>query len=1016
MIKAYTKFGTANLFQGSSFTLVAVLVLFLTTSIPLFSQSELVCDGTIQQIEYSGTFQDFIIPDDPTVDEIEFTLKGGDGGFARLTNACKSEGGEGATVTARFKIGDEAGAIPRGATLRFVVGRAGEKGTGNNVLFTGATYGGGGGGTGLLYKEPNDPVWTILAVAGGGGGAYQGRLTGFCINRKPGHGGRDVEAGGDGDGGLNPGDGGTFGDGGRAGGLAGIELSGGGGGYLTRGGGVRCNGSDIGEGGAGYPEGGKGGGAEGCFGLTFRDGGYGFGGGGVGTGSGGGGGGYSGGGGGGSTGAGGGGGSYVKTGSEDRSITAGGTTGETLDGFASYNCLRKSAPVAVCVSTPVEVALDENGRALIGLSQIDGGTQDASAGEVAISFGPTNFDCADIGENIVTLTVTTEDGQASTCTATVVISDNLDPDAICEDLTISLQESGTVEITPEMIGAASADACGIGSMNLSERNFDCNSLGEHPIVLKVIDKNGNTGECFSTVTIVDETGPSMSCADQEVFLDENGQGSITLEQVVGTPSDACGVAITSIDRTEFSCADEGEQTVTVSAIDNNGNESSCTALVKVKNEDGSQITCPADQIVSCGQSTSVTELGEATASDNCGSPTLAYSDSEEVETCSESAILLRTWTSSVDGVETASCVQQIEVKADNTPPLMDCPSTITIACNADDSPTVSPSVSDDCDAAPVVTYQDMTIGSEGDLAYTVERTWLATDACGNVSSCIQQINKTATILASEALNMDMDDDGVADPLVIGRPNRNALIINADAADCILEWLPSTTGSSRPLPRGNTVLDPSDCSAGRISMTTDGQLANPLLGQAIQLGLLLRLQPDIADVPLNTLDCMGEVSNIVYQGLPRPNPTIGDLYRLSNLVLGNIYAPHWQHFEDALSCINSVYGICKPDTDQLAPLQVQANPVAPIYGTDMEIELFPNPAQQEIFIQFNQALEEDAAVIIYNMQGQLVSRHQIFAAGNIQNRLALPDLSNGLYKIAIRLADGQVISQSFVVQR
>ncbi|NRB50620.1 MAG: hypothetical protein HRU41_23325, partial [Saprospiraceae bacterium] len=272
MIKAYTKYGTARFFQGSSAMLVAVLVLFLTASTTLSSQTELVCDGTVQRIDYSGTFVDFVIPEDPTVDEIEFTLKGGDGGFAMLTNNCKSNGGEGATVTARFKIGEGEGAIPRGATLRFVVGRAGEKGTGNNVLFTGSTYGGGGGGTGLLYKEADDPLWTIVAVAGGGGGAYQGRLVGFCIDSKEGHGGRDVAAGGDGDGGLNPGDGGTFGDGGRAGGLAGIELSGGGGGYLTRGGGVRCSGRDIGQGEAGYPEGGAGGGSEGCFGLTFRDG------------------------------------------------------------------------------------------------------------------------------------------------------------------------------------------------------------------------------------------------------------------------------------------------------------------------------------------------------------------------------------------------------------------------------------------------------------------------------------------------------------------------------------------------------------------------------------------------------------------------------------------------------------------------------------------------------------------------------------------------------------------------
>lgn len=1013
MIKAYTKCGTSHLFSGHFF---AIVVLILATYLPLTSQTELVCDGTLQQVEYSGTFQDFVIPQDPTVDEIEFTLKGGDGGFARLTNGCRSDGGEGATVTARFKIGDEAGAIPRGATLRFVVGRAGEKGTGNNVLFTGATYGGGGGGTGLLYKEPNDPLWTILAVAGGGGGAYQGRIAGICVNRKPGHGGRDAEAGGDGDGGLNPGDGGTFGDGGRAGGLAGIELSGGGGGYLTPGGGVRCNGTDIGEGGAGYAEGGYGGGAEGCFGLTFRDGGYGFGGGGVGTGSGGGGGGYSGGGGGGSTGAGGGGGSYVKTGNLERLIIAGATSAETLDGFATYNCLRKSAPVAVCVSTPVEVALDESGNALISLDQVDGGTTDASSGEVAISFGPANFDCADLGENTVTLTVTTEDGQSSSCTATIVVSDNTAPDAVCENLTLSIPESGLLQLSPQQIGGMSFDACGIDNLNLSENTFDCNSLGDHVLVLKVVDNNGNTDECFSTLTIIDEMGPAIECNDQEVFLDETGQASISLTDIIGTPTDACGIASSTIDRTDFTCTDEGEQMVQVTVTDNNGNESECSALIKVKNETGTRIVCPADQVVSCGQSTEVANLGEATASDNCGSPSLAYTDNENVETCSESTLLLRTWTASIDGEVKASCTQQIEVQADNTPPVMECPAIITIACNADDTPTLLPTISDDCDAEPSLEYQDMTIGNEGDLAFTVERTWLATDACGNVAACVQQIQKTATVLATEALNMDMDEDGEADPLVIGRPNRNALIITPAAAECILTWLPSTSGTSRPLPRGNTVLDPSSCSAGRISLADDGKLANPLLGQAIQLGLLLRLQPEIAEVPLNTLDCMGEVSNIVYQGLPRPNPTVGDLYQQSNLILGNIYAPHWQAFEDALSCINSVFGLCKPAEEGTdARIQPPSLAVAE-QNTSQDFTLYPNPAKDEIYVEFNQPIQRNVEVLIYNMQGQLVDTQRILGEGSLSNRLVLPALINGLYHLAIRQGNGQMISRSFVVNR
>ena len=47
-----------------------------------FSQSDLNCNGETQNIEFSGTFQDFIVPDDPFLDEITFNIKGGDGGFA----------------------------------------------------------------------------------------------------------------------------------------------------------------------------------------------------------------------------------------------------------------------------------------------------------------------------------------------------------------------------------------------------------------------------------------------------------------------------------------------------------------------------------------------------------------------------------------------------------------------------------------------------------------------------------------------------------------------------------------------------------------------------------------------------------------------------------------------------------------------------------------------------------------------------------------------------------------------
>lgn len=115
---------------------------------------------------------DFVILEDLIVDEIEFIFKGGDGGFVMLINNCKFDGGEGVMVIVCFKIGEGVDVIFRGVMLCFVVGRVGEKGIGNNVLFIGLIYGGGGGGIGLLYKEFEDFLWIIVVVVGGGGGVY----------------------------------------------------------------------------------------------------------------------------------------------------------------------------------------------------------------------------------------------------------------------------------------------------------------------------------------------------------------------------------------------------------------------------------------------------------------------------------------------------------------------------------------------------------------------------------------------------------------------------------------------------------------------------------------------------------------------------------------------------------------------------------------------------------------------------------------------------------------------------
>ena len=189
------------------------------------------CNGNFNELS-GGESQDYDIPNDAIfggVNALTFTLRGGDGGFAKAGDDCKSEGGDGAVVTMTCLLGYETNQLKPGGKIRFIVGKHGED---SSTGGTAGTGGGGGGGTAVLYQPSDGDDWVILAVAGGGGGAYQGNLFGGCIDSQKGAGGRDVSSGGKGggddggSGGTNggagsTGDGGAFSDAGYGGGANG---------------------------------------------------------------------------------------------------------------------------------------------------------------------------------------------------------------------------------------------------------------------------------------------------------------------------------------------------------------------------------------------------------------------------------------------------------------------------------------------------------------------------------------------------------------------------------------------------------------------------------------------------------------------------------------------------------------------------------------------------------------------------------------------------------------------------
>src|SRR5207249_4833564 len=183
--------------------------------------------------------------------------------------------------------------------------------------------------------------------------------------------------------------------------------------------------------------------------------------------------------------------------------------------------------------------------------------------------------------NSVTLTVSDNNGNSSTCTATVTVVDSVPPVVLTQDRTVQLDATGHVIITPSQIDNGSSDACGIGGLSLSQTNFDCTNLGTNSVTLTVTDNNGNSQSATATVTVVDSVPPVAVCQDLTVELGASGHATITPAQLDNGSSDACGIASLSLDKTSFDCANVGTNSVTLTVTDNNGNSSTCTATVTV---------------------------------------------------------------------------------------------------------------------------------------------------------------------------------------------------------------------------------------------------------------------------------------------------------------------------------------------------------------------------------------------------------------------------------------------------
>ncbi len=289
---------------------------------------------------------------------------------------------------------------------------------------------------------------------------------------------------------------------------------------------------------------------------------------------------------------------------------------------------------------------------------------------------------------------------------------------------------------------------------------------------EAVDPCGNASQCSQIVTVTDTTGPALVCPlDVVVECDEATDPSATGMADATDPCDENPTIAFTDAVAPGTCAQEQIITRTWSATDACGNTSSCAQLITVADTTPPVVSCPDDVTVECDELTNPDATGTANSTDVCDpNPTLTFTDAAAPGSCAQAQVITRTWTAT-DACGNSSSCDQVITLTDMTPPVVSCPADVTVECNSptDPSATGTGTATDNCDANPGVSFSDAIAAGSCPQGQVITRTWTATDACGNASSCDQIITvaDTAAPVVTCPANVTVECGEPTDPSATG---------------------------------------------------------------------------------------------------------------------------------------------------------------------------------------------------------------------------------------------------------
>ncbi len=323
-------------------------------------------------------------------------------------------------------------------------------------------------------------------------------------------------------------------------------------------------------------------------------------------------------------------------------------------------------------------------------------------------------------------------------------TDTTSPTAVCQNITLELDENGLVSVSADNIDGGSSDDVGITSFELNISTFTCNDIGDNEVILTVFDAAGNSDSCDAIITVEDNILPNIVGQNITVSLEGNPSVTVAAEEVDNESFDNCSIVSLTLTPDTFTTV--GTFDATLEGIDDSGNMASVTVeitIIDFIDDEAPVAVCQNLTVIldENGEGTISAESIDGGSSDNSGS----YSVSIDINffDCSnigENEVTLTV----IDPYEnTDTCIAIVTIE-DNMEPEINCPENQTLQAGADGTIILPDyvlnnevSATDNC-SENLIIIQNPNAGEPiGVGSNTI--TFETTDDQGNSSSCSFEI-------------------------------------------------------------------------------------------------------------------------------------------------------------------------------------------------------------------------------------------------------------------------------------